>query len=57
MHSMLTVFGEAFDEEETYGGAHVMFVQADAGDRPAIVLYTRLGRREDVLHFDIEIEP
>ena len=34
-------------------GAHVIFVQADLGDDPAIALYTRLGAREDVLHFDI----
>jgi ribosomal protein S18 acetylase RimI-like enzyme len=34
-------------------GASVIFVQADPGDDPAIALYTRLGRREDVLHFDI----
>lgn len=31
----------------------VIFVQADAGDDPAIALYTRLGTREDVMHFDI----
>jgi aminoglycoside 3-N-acetyltransferase I len=36
-------------------GAYVMFVQADHGDDPAIALYTKLGIREDVLHFDIEI--
>jgi len=35
-------------------GAKVIFVQADLGDDPAIALYTVLGRREDVLHFDIE---
>jgi ribosomal protein S18 acetylase RimI-like enzyme len=35
-------------------GAWVIFVQADPGDEPAIQLYTRLGRREDVIHFDIE---
>jgi aminoglycoside 3-N-acetyltransferase I len=35
-------------------GAQVIFVQADYGDDPAIALYTKLGRREDVLHFDIE---
>jgi aminoglycoside 3-N-acetyltransferase I len=35
-------------------GAQVIFVQADHGDDPAIALYTKLGRREDVLHFDIE---
>lgn len=34
-------------------GAYVIFVQADHGDEPAIALYTKLGIREDVLHFDI----
>jgi aminoglycoside 3-N-acetyltransferase I len=34
-------------------GAYVIFVQADHGDDPAISLYTKLGVREDVLHFDI----
>lgn len=34
-------------------GAWVIYVQADHGDEPAIALYTRLGTREDVLHFDI----
>ena len=34
-------------------GAYVIFVQADQGDDPAIELYTKLGIREDVLHFDI----
>jgi aminoglycoside 3-N-acetyltransferase I len=38
-------------------GAHVMFVQANTGveDEPAIALYTKLGTREDVLHFDISV--
>lgn len=36
-------------------GAYVMFVQADLGDDPAIALYTKIGRREDVLHFDIDV--
>lgn len=36
-------------------GASVIFVQADRGDDPAISLYTKLGRREDVLHFDIPV--
>ena len=35
-------------------GAYVIFVQADYGDDPAIALYTKLGTREDVLHFDID---
>jgi ribosomal protein S18 acetylase RimI-like enzyme len=34
-------------------GADVIFVQADYGDDAAIALYTRLGTREDVIHFDI----
>lgn len=34
-------------------GAYVIFIQADRGDEPAIALYTKLGIREDVLHFDI----
>lgn len=36
-------------------GAHVIFVQADEGDGPAIALYSKLGKREDVLHFDIAV--
>lgn len=36
-------------------GAYVMFVQADVDDAPAIALYTKLGVREDVLHFDITV--
>jgi aminoglycoside 3-N-acetyltransferase I len=36
-------------------GAYVIFVQADRGDDPAIALYTKLGAREDVLHFDIAV--
>jgi aminoglycoside 3-N-acetyltransferase I len=34
---------------------HVIFVQADYGNEPAIALYSRLGTREDVLHFDIPV--
>lgn len=37
-------------------GAYVIYVQADLVDAPAIALYTKLGTREDVLHFDIEVE-
>ena len=39
-------------------GAYVIFVQADTDieDEPAIALYTKLGVREDVLHFDIAVE-
>ncbi len=34
-------------------GVYVIFVQADHGDAPAIELYSKLGKREDVHHFDI----
>lgn len=37
-------------------GAWVTFVQADLVDDPAIALYTKLGIREDVLHFDIPVD-
>jgi aminoglycoside 3-N-acetyltransferase I len=36
-------------------GVYLIFVQADYGDDPAIALYTKLGAREEVLHFDIEV--
>ncbi|KAM3115154.1 AAC(3)-I family aminoglycoside N-acetyltransferase [Phormidesmis sp. 146-33] len=35
--------------------AYVIFVQADVEDAPAIALYTKLGVREEVLHFDIAV--
>jgi aminoglycoside 3-N-acetyltransferase I len=38
-------------------GAYVVFVQADLGDTPAISLYSKLGTREDVLHFDFSVLP
>jgi aminoglycoside 3-N-acetyltransferase I len=40
-------------------GAGVIFVQADTEpeDEPAIALYTKLGSREEVLHFDIAVNP
>jgi aminoglycoside 3-N-acetyltransferase I len=34
-------------------GIYVIFVQADYGDDPAVALYTKLGTREDVMHYDI----
>ncbi len=36
-------------------GAWAIYVQADYGDEPAIALYTKLGVREDVMHFDIAV--
>ncbi|MEX2599549.1 MAG: AAC(3)-I family aminoglycoside N-acetyltransferase [Dehalococcoidia bacterium] len=37
-------------------GAWVVFVQADYEDDPAIRLYESLGKREEVLHFDIAVD-
>ena len=36
--------------------AWVIYVQADHEDPPAIALYSKLGVREDVLHFDIPVD-
>ena len=36
-------------------GAWVIFVQADQGDDPAIALYSGLGAREEVVHFDVPV--
>ena len=35
--------------------ASVIYVQADRDDAPAIALYTKLGIRTEVLHFDIPV--
>lgn len=53
-----TALLEALKTVAAARGAYVMFVQADKGveDEPAIALYTKLGVREDVLHFDIAVE-
>ena len=36
-------------------GAWVVYVQADYEDAPAVALYEKMGRREEVLHYDIEV--
>jgi aminoglycoside 3-N-acetyltransferase I len=50
-----TMLIEALKKIALDRGAYVIFVQADYGDEPAIALYTKLGVREDVMHFDIEL--
>lgn len=35
--------------------SHVIFVQADQGDTPAICLYESLGIKENIYHFDIKV--
>lgn len=41
----------------TARGVHAIFVQADTGeeDAAAIALYSKLGTREEVLHFDLHL--
>ena len=48
-----TALIEALKSLAAARGAYVIFVQADYGDAAAIALYSKLGTREDVLHFDI----
>lgn len=48
-----TALIQELKELATTRGAYVIFIQADHGDDPAIALYSKLGIREDVLHFDI----
>lgn len=52
-----TALIEHLKREAARRGAWVIYVQADRGDDPAIALYTRLGVREDVFHFDIPPAP
>jgi aminoglycoside 3-N-acetyltransferase I len=50
-----TALIEALKPIAAAAGAYVIFVQADHGDDPAIALYSKLGIREDVMHFDIAV--
>ncbi|NIC06178.1 AAC(3)-I family aminoglycoside N-acetyltransferase [Billgrantia bachuensis] len=52
-----TALIERLKEIAAQRGAYVVYVQADLGDTPAIELYSKLGAREDVLHFDIPVPP
>lgn len=51
-----TALIEALKSEARARGAWVIFVQADYVDDPAVALYTKLGTREDVMHFDIAVD-
>lgn len=44
---------EMVHKESRARGATIVFVQADVDDGPAMALYTKLGKRTDVAHFDI----
>lgn len=50
-----TTLIERLKELAVARGLYVIFVQADYSDDPAIALYTKLGVREEVLHFDIAV--
>lgn len=52
---LITPTAERLREIAVERGAWVIFVQADYGDEPAIALYNKLGTREEVLHFDIDV--
>jgi aminoglycoside 3-N-acetyltransferase I len=51
-----TALIEALKSIAAVRGAYVIYVQADLGDEPAIALYSKLGVREDVMHFDIAVD-
>ena len=52
-HGVATALIDALRPIAVAAGAWFIFVQADLEDEPAVALYTKLGSREDVLHFDI----
>ncbi|HEY4368787.1 MAG TPA: AAC(3)-I family aminoglycoside N-acetyltransferase [Steroidobacteraceae bacterium] len=54
-HGIATALIARLREIAVARGAWVVYVQADYGDDPAIALYQKLGIREEVLHFDIEV--
>jgi aminoglycoside 3-N-acetyltransferase I len=48
-----TALIEELKRQARQRGVYVIFVQADYGDDAAVALYSKLGAREDVMHFDI----
>jgi len=53
-HGIATALIDHLKREANQLGVYVIYVQADYGDGPAVALYTKLGIREDVMHFDID---
>lgn len=47
---------EALKKIAARRGGYVIFVQADWADEAPVALYSKLGRREDIHHFDIPVE-
>lgn len=54
-NGVATAMIEKLKQDAVSRSASVIYVQADYGDEPAISLYTKLGSREDVMHFDIDV--
>lgn len=48
---------EAAREIAAERGAHVLYIQAEAGDDRAIALYTRFAEARDIVHFEIAPAP
>lgn len=51
-----TALINATQQEAKERGTWVVYVQADYEDEPAVRLYSKLGHKEEVLHFDIPVE-
>lgn len=43
-------------DEALKSGAWIAFIQADPEDTPAVRLYDSLGKREEVYHFDLNLD-
>lgn len=54
-HGVATALIKELREIAKTNGGWTVYVQADYGDDPAVALYTKLGSREDVMHFDIPV--
>jgi aminoglycoside 3-N-acetyltransferase I len=55
-HRRRGIAGALIEETRNIGaarGAHVMFIQAEPDNHPAVALYSKFGVREDACHFDI----
>lgn len=55
-HGVATALIRELQDVARSSGAWAIYVQADYGDDPAIALYTKLGIREDVMHFDFIVD-
>ena len=56
-HGIATALLRRVREIAAARGAWVVYVQADPEDAAAVALYTKLGVREEVLHFDLAVPP